>query len=150
MDATFTPIGVVRTPYARPEDAPSQATASADQAAVIEIDPAYADGLDGLAGFSHVWLVTWLHGSAGRAPLRVVPNALRGTGREMGVFATRAPWRPNPIGISLVRLRAVDGPRLQVEGIDLVDGTPVLDLKPYFADADLPDGAVRVGWAEGS
>ncbi len=153
MDATFTPIGVVRTPYTRAEDTPVQAALNREQEAVVEVDPAYADGLDGLADFSHVWLVTWLHrphdgGSPATRPaaLRLVPFLLRGTGRELGVFATRAPRRPNAIGLSLVRVVAVTGAQVQVRGVDLLDGTPVLDLKPFFPDADTPDEPLRGGW----
>lgn len=153
MDATFTPIGTVRTPYSLAEDTPVQAALNQGQEAVVELDPAYVDGLDGLAGFSHVWLVTWLHrphdggvAATTPAPLQLVPFLLRGTGRRLGVFATRAPRRPNAIGLSLVRVTSVEGPRVHVLGIDLLDGTPVLDLKPYFPDADRPDDPVRGGW----
>lgn len=153
MDATFTPIGTVRTPYSRAEETPVQAALNREQEAVVEIEPAYADGLDGLAGFSHVWLVTWLHrphdgGSPATAPapLRLVPFLLRGTGRKLGVFATRAPRRPNGIGLSLVRIARVEGTQVHVLGIDLLDGTPVLDLKPYFPDVDRPDEPVLGGW----
>lgn len=153
MDVTFTPIGTVRTPYSAAEDTPVQAALNRAQAAVVELEPEYAEALDGLAGFSHLWLVTWLHRphdgrapAAGPAPLRVVPFLLRGTGRELGVLATRAPRRPNPIGLSLVRLDRVEGARVHVLGVDLLDGTPVLDLKPWFPDADTPDEPVRGGW----
>jgi tRNA (adenine37-N6)-methyltransferase len=153
VDATFTPIGTVRTPYTAAEDTPIQAALNPEQEAVVELDPAYADALDGLDGFSHVWLVTWLDRphdgrtpATGPAPHRVVPFLLRGTGRELGVLATRAPRRPNPIGLSLVRLLAVDGAHVRIRGVDLLDGTPVLDLKPWFPDADTPDEPVSGGW----
>ncbi|KQW47428.1 hypothetical protein ASC77_13270 [Nocardioides sp. Root1257] len=153
MDATFTPVGVVRTPYTRAEDTPVQAALNRGQDAVVEIAPEYAAGLDGLAGFSHVWLVTWLHRphdgaepATRPAPLRLVPFLLRGTGRELGVFATRAPRRPNAIGLSLVRIRSVEGAQVHVVGVDLLDGTPVLDLKPFFPDADTPDPPLSGGW----
>ena len=102
--------------------------------------------LKGLEGFSHVWLVTWMHLCTSKSFLPMVhPPRLRGA--KQGVFATRSPHRPNPIGLSLARLGKIEGDTLHLYGLDLVDGTPVLDLKPYLPDADHAPGASG-GWTE--
>ena len=145
----LTPIGYARTAYSNREDTPVQAALNPDAAARIDLDPAFAEGLEDLAGFSHAWLVTWLHDSdEDRAfDLRPVPFLLQTQRRRIGLFATRAPRRPNPIGLSLVRVERVEPSALHVRGVDLVDGTPVFDIKPYVTDCDVPFGAdVRCGW----
>ena len=144
------PIGRIRTRYATFDDTPVQAALNLEEHGVIELDPRYFDGLEGLGDFSHVWLVTWLGpadgGLASEPALRQVPFLLQRAGTEVGIFAMRGPRRPNPIGLSLVRLLAVEPPRLTFAGVDVIDGTPLLDLKPYFRDADTPIGDVRCGW----
>jgi tRNA (adenine37-N6)-methyltransferase len=136
---TFEPIGRVRSAHTDSDAAPNQASHSpADATAVIEIRPRYADALLGLDRYEHVWVLTWLHDQPEDPPLRLVPEATRATGAIQGVFASRAPHRPNPIGLSLVQLLDVDDLTLTVSGVDLLDGTPVLDIKPWFADCDLP------------
>jgi tRNA (adenine37-N6)-methyltransferase len=144
------PIGNIRTRYARFDDTPVQAALNLEEHAVIELDPRYVDGLDGLGEFSHAWLVTWLGptdpGVADEPELRQVPFLLQRIGKEVGIFAMRGPRRPNPIGLSLVRLLAVEPPVVTFAGVDMIDGTPLLDLKPYFQDADTPIGHVRCGW----
>jgi tRNA-Thr(GGU) m(6)t(6)A37 methyltransferase TsaA len=119
------------------------------RARTIEIDRSYGDGLDGLAGFDYAWLLTWLHKlpEPGRdPPLRQVPFLLRSQQREMGMFAARGPQRINPIGLSLIRLLDVTGLAIRFAGVDLVDGTPVIDLKPYVTRFDRPPGEPRCGW----
>jgi len=116
---------------------------------VIEVDPRYADGLDGLSGFDYAWLLTWLHwprDDDGPPRLRHVPFLLRGQGRQVGIFAARGPRRVNPIGLSLIRLTDVRGPQIRFSGVDLIDGTPVLDIKPYVTRFDRPPGEPRCGW----
>ena len=110
----------------------------------VVLDPRHVhpDALADLDTFDHVWLVTWLHLNGPRHRPMVRPP--RG-GRKRGVLATRAPHRPNPIGLSAVRLLRVDGLVLHVQGVDLIDGTPVLDLKPYVPDFDALPHASR-GW----
>ena len=137
--ATFDPIGHVEAAHADLARVPSQASES-DGTARIVLDPRYAPALLGLERYDHLWVLTWLHEQPGDPPLRLVPRATEATGEVQGVFASRAPARPNPIGLSLVRLLGVDGTVLTVGGVDLLDGTPVLDIKPWFADCDLPDG----------
>jgi tRNA-Thr(GGU) m(6)t(6)A37 methyltransferase TsaA len=112
----------------------------------VELLPEYGDGVKDLGGFSHIILLYVFHCS-NRYKLVVTPFM---DSVPRGLFATRAPNRPNPIGLSVVRLVRVDGTRLHVEGIDVLDGTPLLDIKPYVPEFDCPSGAVRAGWLEKS
>jgi tRNA-Thr(GGU) m(6)t(6)A37 methyltransferase TsaA len=142
-------IGVVRSARTDLADTPVQSALNPDEEAVLELDPAYLDGLLGLDGFDYAWLLTWL-GQPDQPPgpprLRQVPFLLGSRPREFGVFATRGPRRVNPIGLSLVRLGQIDRTRIHFRGVDVVDGTPVIDLKPYVARFDRPAGDVRSGW----
>ena len=144
MDAyTVRPIGTVQSPFERPGDVPAPLSASVEAAGTVEVFDRYADGLAGIEGFSHVVLVTYLH-LAGET-LRVDPPYSED--RRLGIFATRGPNRPNPIGITVVRLRGVDGTTLEVEGVDLVDGTPLLDLRPH-APKPIEREPVETGWLD--
>ena len=144
LDAvTLTPIGVVRTPFATHAGMPIQTVAARGVRGRIELEPAFAAGLADLDGFTHLHLITHLH-RTGAASLRVTPYL---DTTERGVFATRSPKRPNAIGLSLVRLVRIDGPVLHVEELDLLDGTPLLDIKPYVPPFDERAGA-RYGWFE--
>jgi tRNA (adenine37-N6)-methyltransferase len=144
------PIGTIRTGYAAFDETPVQAAANLQEHGEIQVEHPYVDGLDGLGEFTHAWLVTWLGpadgGVAPSAALRQVPFLLGPTGEEVGIFAMRGPRRPNPIGLSLVRLISVEPPVVRFAGVDMIDRTPLLDLKPYFRDADTPIGDVRCGW----
>jgi tRNA-Thr(GGU) m(6)t(6)A37 methyltransferase TsaA len=135
--ALVEPIGHLETAYAEVGSAPPQASLSGSVARVV-VDDAYVDGLLGLDRYPHLWLVTWLHDQPEVRPLQLVPRATEATGEVQGVFASRAPVRPNPIGLSLARQLGVEGNVVTVAGTDLLDGTPVLDIKPWFADCDLP------------
>jgi tRNA (adenine37-N6)-methyltransferase len=137
----FRPIGVIRTPFAEPVGTPIQATAALGTAGHIDLDPSLEAGLRDLDGFSHLILLYHLH-RAGAVKLTVIPFL---DDREHGLFATRAPARPNPIGLSVVRLVRVDAVRLDIEDVDIIDGTPLLDLKPYVPAFDVRDDA-QVGW----
>src|SRR5580693_2077020 len=142
-------IGVVRTSHTGLETTPIQAALNRAEHATIEISDAYADGLDGLAEFDYAWLLTWLHAPdrpAGPVPLRQVPFLLRARPRRMGIFATRGPRRVNPIGLSLIQILEVAGPVIRFAGVDLLDGTPVVDVKPYVTRFDAPPGRPRCGW----
>ena len=146
MSLVVEPIGLVRSPFREKVDAPRQAVVEGDVEGVIELFPTtgFLHALSGLEGFSHLWVLFHFHEASGFSP-KVTPP--RGGGARVGVFATRAPHRPNPIGLSLVALVAVEGLSVRVRGLDLIDGTPVLDLKPYLAYADsVPDA--RSGWLE--
>lgn len=137
-------IGVVRSPFVDKRDAPRQASVARDVEGAIELAPTTELGhaLEDLATWSHLWVLTWFHLARDFRP-KVQPP--RGDGGRVGVLATRSPHRPNPIGLSAVELLRVDGFTLRVRGLDLLDGTPVLDLKPYVAYADaIPDASS--GW----
>jgi tRNA (adenine37-N6)-methyltransferase len=138
---TYRPIGIIRTPFLDPDGMPIQATAAVGVAGRIEIDAGFVEGLADLDGFSHLILVYHLH-RVTAARLTVTPFL---DDRPHGIFATRSPARPNPIGLSTVRLVAITGSILEVEDVDMVDGTPLLDIKPYVPAFDERDG-VRVGW----
>jgi tRNA (adenine37-N6)-methyltransferase len=140
---TFTPIGIVRTPFATQEGMPIQTVAAGGVQGRVELDPAYTGGLADLDGFTHLHLITHLHRS-GPPSLRVTPYL---DTAERGIFATRSPKRPNAIGLSLVRLVRIEGAVLHVEELDLLDGTPLLDIKPYVPPFDDREGA-RYGWFE--
>lgn len=141
---TLTPIGVVRTALREPEDAPIQGALVPDEPGRVELLAELAPALVDLDGFSHVVLLYVFHRVQGWRP-QVVPYL---EGPPHGVFATRAPRRPNPLGMTVVRLVRVEGSTLVVEGIDVLDGTPVLDVKPWVPGFDQPAEA-RVGWLEG-
>lgn len=141
---TFTPIGVVRSPFTSEEGMPIQSIAAEGVEGRIELDPAFAPGLADLEGFSHLWMLTHLHRSWGQA-LVVTPFL---DDQPHGVFATRSPRRPNPIGLSLIRLQRIEGHVLHVVDLDVIDGTPVLDLKPYVPVFDARE-TTHIGWYEG-
>ena len=140
----YLPIGVIHTPFREPQGTPIQPQAARGIRGWVEVFPEYEAGLLDLDGFSHIVLIYHFHLSS-RAGLTVRPYM---DDRERGVFATRAPARPNPIGISVVRLLGVEGRILRVADVDILDGTPLLDIKPYvpqFGDAPL-DPKIRIGW----
>lgn len=136
------PIGFVRSPYVEKADAPRQGTAGG-AAGTIELLAGFEDALEDLAGFERIWLLFWFDRAEGWRPKVLPPRSEE----KRGVFATRSPHRPNPLGMTAVRLARVDGLVLHVEGLDLVDGTPILDIKPYipYADAFVES---KTGWLE--
>ncbi len=142
---TYRPIGVIRSPFSAPEGTPIQPAGAKGVVGRVELLPEYRDGLKDLSGFSHIILIYHFHLS-GRSSLLVRPYL---DDEAHGVFATRAPSRPNPIGISVVRLVGVDGNVVRIEDIDIVDGTPLLDIKPYVPEFDIRHAA-RIGWLGGS
>jgi tRNA-Thr(GGU) m(6)t(6)A37 methyltransferase TsaA len=147
----FQPIGFVRSPYGRRIDAPHQPTvvegteSGAAAEAVLELDPDLpADMLQGLEGFDRLWILFVFHRSEGWAAMVQPP---RGPRRKQGVLATRSPHRPNPLGLSAVEVVSIEGRCLRIRGVDLLDGTPVLDIKPYVPYADaFPDA--KAGWID--
>ena len=140
----FEPIGIIHTPFPKPANMPIQPAAGAGVTGTVDLFEAYRDGLDDLEGFSHVILLYHLHRSHGYK-LRVVPFM---DTVPRGLFATRAPRRPNPIGLSVVQLDRVEDGVLHIRNLDIVDGTPLLDIKPYIPEFD-HQPAVRAGWLEG-
>ena len=140
MEIRMRPIGVVHSPYKKPEDAPPQGGETVSR---IEIFKEFKEGLRDLEGFSHLHIIYWLHRSRRYSLLVRTPWDTR----LHGVFATRSPRRPNPIGYAVVELLAVEGNVLVVRGLDAIEGTPVLDIKPYFSGIDAKPHA-RAGWFE--
>jgi tRNA-Thr(GGU) m(6)t(6)A37 methyltransferase TsaA len=137
------PIGIIHSPYKGRTGTPIQPIGGMEVRAEVEIFPEFSDGLADLDGFSHIILLYHFHLSTAYK-LKVKPfldHALH------GVFATRAPARPNPIGISVVRLMNIDHQTLHIQDIDIIDGTPLLDIKPFVPAFDLRE-ADRVGWLE--
>lgn len=140
----FQPIGEIRTPFKTIEDMPIQPTGARNVKGRVMVRPEYDAGLEDIEGFSHLVLIYQFHLSAGFR-LKVKPFL---DDRQRGVFATRAPRRPNPIGLSVVSLERRKDAVLYIGGIDVIDGTPLLDIKPYVPAFDTPRVA-RVGWLEG-
>jgi tRNA-Thr(GGU) m(6)t(6)A37 methyltransferase TsaA len=130
---TLRPIGVIHSPFKDVEGTPIQPRMANSAIGTVEILPEYVEGLRDLEGFERIWLIYWFDRS-GDAELRVTP--FRDT-EERGLFATRAPCRPNPVGISSVKLLSIDGATLKVEDVDILDGTPLLDIKPYVPAFDV-------------
>lgn len=143
MTVTIEPIGVIRTPHARAEGTPVQGTFGRDAEGRIEVFDQFVEGLEDLSGFSHVILVYLFHRSRGYN-LTVTPYL---DPSPRGLFATRAPRRPNPLGLTVVRLLDVRDGVLRVSGVDMLDETPLVDIKPYVDVFDAP-GSCRCGWLE--
>lgn len=137
----YKPIGMIHTPFKKPEGVPIQPLGGSDIEGFVELETAYKEGLSDLDGFSHIYLIYHFHLSKGYS-LKVVPFM---DDRERGLFATRAPKRPNPIGISLVKVKSIETSRLYFLGADMVDGTPLLDIKPYVPEFESPED-VKIGW----
>ena len=131
MDAGITFIGRIRTPFKARSDCPKN-TRQSDAIATVEVDPRYGEGLAGLEKYSHIILLYWMH-EARRDLIAQVPRHL---GEKRGTFALRSPVRPNPISIGVVELLGIEGTTLTVRKVDCLDGTPLVDIKPYFASTD--------------
>ena len=139
----YRPIGVIHTPFKERAGMPIQPTGAEGIQGTVEVFGEFAQGLEDLQGFSHVILL--YHFDRTTAPQLTVTPFLDST--PHGVFATRAPCRPNPIGLSIVRLLRVEGTVLHIANVDILDGTPLLDIKPYVPEFDEQPSA-RVGWLE--
>ena len=143
MDLTVKPIGIIHSPFRETAHTPIQPGAAGEARGRVELLAEYAPGLLDLDGFERIWLLYWFDRAA--APkLCVKPYMDDG---EHGLFATRAPARPNPIGMSSVKLLGIEANILTVEGIDVLDGTPLLDIKPYAPPFDCYP-VERTGWLE--
>jgi len=148
---TLIPVGIIHSEHVDPARTPIQSVCAQGSPGRVEVFPEYEEALDDIEGFSHLHLIYWLH-RAGEAT-----NAVSGARRlkvvpflddvPRGIFATRSPVRPNPIGLSVVRLVERRGRKLVVEDVDVLDGTPLLDIKPYVEGFDLRVGT-RGGWTE--
>lgn len=132
---SLTPIGVVRSPYASRRETPKQGPEAGGES-VIELEPEWSGALEGLEPGRDLWVLTYFH-LADQPQLKVHPRG--DASRPLtGLFNTRAPSRPNPIGLTLVRLLAIQGNNLTVRGLEALDHTPVLDIKPYVPGVDQP------------
>jgi len=139
----YKPIGVIHSPFKEPEGTPIQPASAKGIDGTVEVFPEYAEGLKDLEGFSHIILIYHFHLSK-KSSLRVKPYMNK---EEHGVFAMRGPSRPNPIGTSTVRLVRIEENILHVQDVDIVDGTPLLDIKPYVPEFDVRD-VEKIGWLE--
>jgi tRNA-Thr(GGU) m(6)t(6)A37 methyltransferase TsaA len=138
---SYTPIGTIHSPFTESDGMPIQPSGAQGIKGHILINEDLVEGLDDLDGFSHIYLLYHLHLS-NSYDLKVTPfldDQLR------GIFSTRAPKRPNPIGLSVVKLNKIVLNRLEIENVDIIDGTPLLDIKPYVPDMDEVDNS-RIGW----
>jgi tRNA-Thr(GGU) m(6)t(6)A37 methyltransferase TsaA len=143
FDASLYYIGRIRTPWQRREDCPKNARQS-DAVCTVELDQRWAEGLTGLESVSHVLLLYWMD----QARRDLLVQSPRHYTERRGTFALRSPARPNPIAASVARLVRIEGNTLSVVGLDCLDNTPLLDIKPYFASTDsVPDA--QVGWHAG-
>jgi tRNA-Thr(GGU) m(6)t(6)A37 methyltransferase TsaA len=136
-------IGVIHTPFKKREGMPIQPTGADGVQGTVEVFQEFTEGLQDLEGFSHIILLYHFHQSTD-AVLRVTPFM---DSQPRGVFSTRAPKRPNPIGISVVKLIKIEGSTLHIENVDIIDATPLLDIKPYVPEFDHYP-ADRIGWLE--
>ena len=144
------PIGVLESCFQEKFGTPRQPKLVPGAPAKLRIYPQFlpAHSLAGLAGFSHVWLLAWFHLNTNKT-FRPMIHPPRLRGGKIGVFASRSPHRPNPIGLSLAKLERVEGDTLYLSGLDLINGTPILDVKPYLPFCDAAEGALS-GWLPGN
>jgi tRNA-Thr(GGU) m(6)t(6)A37 methyltransferase TsaA len=139
---TSRPIGYVRSPYNETSAIPKGLGAKHETEGELEILPEFEAGLTDLEGFSHVFVIWEFDKAEGFELMGKTPT----DGLPHGVFATRSPWRPNPLGLTVVELLGREGNRLRVRGLDMLDGTPILDLKPYMSG--IPAEKLRRGWLD--
>ncbi|NLT67184.1 MAG: tRNA (N6-threonylcarbamoyladenosine(37)-N6)-methyltransferase TrmO [Acidobacteria bacterium] len=143
MPIVFEKIGVIRTPFQEAAGTPIQSVYGKDAEGRVIVDERYAAALEDIDGFERLWLIYWMHCTSEFKP-KVTPYR---DNREHGLFATRSPARPNPIGMSIVRLIRKEGSTLYVRDIDIIDNTQLLDIKPYVPEFDSHPGS-RAGWFE--
>ena len=136
------PIGFVRSAFTDPSQIPKGPGAAHTAEGVLEIAADLEEGLTDIEGFSHLYIVWVFDRSEGFELMGTPPS----DDRAHGVFTTRSPWRPNPIGLTVVQLLAREGRRLRVRGVDMLDGTPILDIKPYLSS--VPAETLRRGWLD--
>ena len=141
----YQPIGVIHSGFKEPRNMPVQPAAANGIRGTIEIFPEYADGLKDLDGFSHIILLYHLHLTSGYE-LEVIPFL---DDKKHGIFATRAPRRPNNLGLSVVKLRKIEVNVLYIQNVDIVDGTPLIDIKPYVPEFDSTEN-ISIGWLQDS
>lgn len=143
MEVIYKPIGIIHSPFKSLKEMPIQPTSDVSGSGIVEIYPEFVDGLKDLEGFSHIYLLYHFH-KLNLSNLIVTPFLDR---EPRGIFATRAPSRPNPIGLSLVELARIENNLIYVERVDMLNETPLLDIKPYVPEFEhIQD--VRIGWLE--
>jgi tRNA (adenine37-N6)-methyltransferase len=142
-DVVYSPIGVIHSPFKAPQDVPIQSAAAKGVVGYVKVFPEYVEGLKDVEGFSHLILVYHFH-LAQKYSLLVKPFM---DDELHGVFSTRAPSRPNPIGLSIVRLTKIEKNVLTIQDVDIIDGTPLLDIKPFVPAFDQRK-AEKIGWLE--
>ena len=136
------PIGFVRSSYSETSQIPKGFGAKHEAEGILEISPEFEEGLQDIEGMSHLFVIWCFHQAEGFSLLGKPPT----DDRAHGVFATRSPYRPNPIGLTVVELIRREGANLHVRGIDMLDGTPILDIKPYLSS--IPPERVKRGWLD--
>lgn len=137
-DIIIKPIGYIESPFKKVEEIPPQSIYANEKTAVIEIMDEYKEGLKDLEKYTHIIVQFYFHKSKGYDLLTLTPWS----DEKKGVFSTRSPRRPNPIGITIVKLKSIQGCRLEIQGVDMLDKTPVLDIKPYVAKLNPKDEMV--------
>ena len=143
QEIKYKPIGIIHSPFKEPKGTPVQPTGAKGISGTVEVFPEYAEGLMDVEGFSHIFLIFHFHLSK-KAPLKVKPYM---DNKVHGIFAIRGPSRPNPIGISIVHLVRIEENTLHIQDIDIIDGTPLLDIKPYVPKFDTRE-VTKIGWLE--
>ena len=143
MEMTYRPIGIIHSPFTSTDGMPIQPTSNTSKPGTLEIFPEFIEGLKDLESFSHIYILYHFHKQQ-QSKLMVTPFL---DSQPHGVFATRAPSRPNPIGLSLVKLIRVENNLIYVNRIDVLNDTPLLDMKPYIPDFEHHED-IRVGWLE--
>ncbi len=142
-EITYTPIGIINSPFKEPEGTPIQPPGARGIEGSVEVFSDYVDGLVDLDGFSHIMLIYHFH--LAKSPSLIAKPFM--DDRPHGIFAIRAPSRPNPIGVSVVRLVGVKDNVLHIQDVDILDGTPLLDIKPYVPEFDARE-VEKIGWLE--
>jgi len=137
---TMRPIGIIRSPYTDTAQIPCGCGARHEAEGILEIDAEFEEGLTDIEGFSHLYVI-WVFDRVQGYDLLATPPT---DTKSHGVFATRSPRRPNPIGLTVVQLLSREGRRLRVSGVDMLEGTPLLDIKPYLSSVPAED--LRRGW----
>ena len=143
MDRRFRQIGIIKTPYQN--NAPYQPLDRDTEECSILLDPQYIDGLHELEKFHYIYVIYYAHRVSRKTEMLITPPWAEG--KEVGIFSSRSPARPNPIGLSIVRIKKIVGNRIHTSGLDVFDGTPLLDMKPYIKDLDNKNDA-NYGWIE--
>ena len=141
----FEPIGIIHTPYV--SEAPHQPVADDKNKFVVEVKEEYIDGLRNLEEFKFIYLIFHLNRTSQKVKMEIKPPWAKG--KEVGLFSSRSPNRPNPIGLSIVKLKKIIGNKIYTSGVDVFNGTPLLDIKPYIKDLDSKSDA-NYGWVNNS